>query len=43
MVSTEASSMGLATIGSAIGLGSSFTVGFWVGWGALSVFMAGLM
>jgi hypothetical protein len=35
--------MGLATIGSAIGLVSSFATGFWVGWGALSVFKAGLM
>ena len=40
MVSTEVSSMGLATIGSAIDLGSSFAAGFW---GALSVFRAGLM
>ena len=39
-VSTGVSSMGLATIGSAIGLGSSFAAGFW---GVLSVFRAGLM
>ncbi len=42
-VSTGVSSMGLATIGSAIGLGSFSATGFWVGWGALLVFRAGLM
>ena len=40
MVSTEVSSMGLATVGSVVGLGSSFAAGFW---GTLSAFRAGLM